>query len=81
MSHMQSTSKSTFHWQDSKYLIEFADKLDDLCVIFKTGSRMVLCAPLVHTLNKTNCVTKMMVHNLICYIFICVGMHTALANS
>ena len=67
---MQCTSKSTFHWQDTKYLIEFADKLEDLCVILKTGSRMGLCAPLVHTLNKSNCVTKMLVHNLICYIFI-----------
>ena len=78
---MQFTSNSIFHWQDTKYLIEFADKLQHLCVIFKTGLRMGLCAPLLHTLNESNCVTKMLVHNLICYIFICADIKLLLIHN
>lgn len=66
---MKISPQSTFHWQDLEPLLEFGGRIESLIKRFHAGNMMASCVPLVHTLNRTNCIDgKIMVHNLLCYI-------------
>ena len=63
---MKISYQSKFHWQDLEPLLEFGGRIESLIKRFHVGNMMASCVPLVHTLNRTNCIDgKIMVHNLL----------------
>ena len=59
------TKRTKFHWKDLKHVINFVDNLKEIAQRMNAGFWMGLIRPIVHTLNKTNCVHKALVKSLI----------------
>ena len=59
-------SKCTkFHRKGLNHVINFVDNLTEIAQHMNAGFWMGLIRPMVHTLNKTNCVHKALVKSLI----------------
>ena len=54
-----------FHLKDLKHAINFVDNLTEIAQRMNVGFWMGLIRPMVHTLNKANCVHKALVKSLI----------------
>ena len=65
MNDLYVTKRTKFHWKDLKHVINFVDNLTEIAQRMNAGFSMGLIRPMVHTLNKTNCVHKMLVKSLI----------------
>ena len=65
MNDLYVTKRTKFHWKDMKHVINFVDNLTEIAQRMNAGFRMGLIIPMVHTLNKTNCVHKTLVQSLI----------------
>ena len=61
MNDLYVTKRTKFHWKDLKHVINFVDNLTEIAQRMNVGFWMGLIRPMVHTLNKTNCVHKMLV--------------------
>src|SRR3990170_3541829 len=59
------TKCTKFHWKDLKHVINFVDNLTEIAQCMNARFWMGLIIPMVHTLNKTNCVYKTLVQSLI----------------
>ena len=65
MNDLYVTKRTKFHWKDLKHAINFVDNLTEIPQRMNAGFWMGLIRPMVHTLNKTNCVHKTLVKSLI----------------
>ena len=65
MNDLYVTKRTKFHWKDLKHVINFVDNLREIAQGMNAGFWMGLIRPMVHTLNKTNCVHKTLVKSLI----------------
>lgn len=65
MNDLYVTKRTKFHWKDLKHVINFVDNLTEIAQRMNAGFWMGLIRPMVHTLNKTNCVHKALVKSLI----------------
>ena len=65
MNDLYVTKRTKFHWKDLKHVINFVDNLTEIAQRMNAGFWMGLIRPMVHTLNKTNCVHKTLVKSLI----------------
>ena len=65
MNDLYVTKRTKFHWKDLKHVINFVDNLTEMAQHMSAGFWMGLIRPMVHTLNKTNCVHKTLVKSLI----------------
>ena len=61
MNDLYVTKRTKFHWKDLKHVINFVDNLTEIAHRMNAGFWMGLIRPMVHTLNKTNCVHKAVV--------------------
>ena len=48
--------------------LHFIDRLEVLVGRFNVGRPRGICVPLLHSLNRSNCVEKLMVRAIFCYI-------------
>ena len=55
-------------WGDIHKFLHFIDRLEVLVGRFNGGKPRGICVPLLHSLNKSNCVVKLMVRAVFCYI-------------
>ena len=55
-------------WDDIHKFLHFIDRLEVLVGCFNGGRPRGICVPLLHTLNRSNCVEKLMVQAVFCYI-------------
>jgi hypothetical protein len=53
---------------DIHQFLHFIDHLEVLVGHFNGGRPRGICVPLVHTLNRSNCVKKLMVRAVFCYM-------------
>ena len=61
------TPASKFHWKDLKHIIKFVGRLDSLTKRFHAGGQVGICVPVVHTLDRMNCIIhKNKVQSLLC---------------
>lgn len=58
MNDLYVTKRTKFHWKDLKHVINFVDNLTEIAQCMNAGFWMGLIRPMVHTLNKINCVQK-----------------------
>ena len=65
MNDLYVTKRTKFHWKDLKHVINFVDNLTEIAQRMNAGFWVGLIIPMVHTLNKINCVHKMLVKSLI----------------
>ena len=65
MNDLYITKRTKFHWKDLKHVINFVDNVTEIAQRMNAGFWMGLIIPMVHTLNKTNCVHKTLVQSLI----------------
>ena len=65
MNDLYVTKCTKFDWKDLKHVINFVDNLREIAHRMNAGFWMGLIRPMVHTLNKTNCVHKTLVKSLI----------------
>ena len=65
MNDLYVTKRTKFHWKDLKHVINFVDNLTEIAQRMNAGFWMGLIRPMVHTLNKTNCVHRTLVKSLI----------------
>ena len=65
MNNLYVTKRTKFHWKDLKHVINSVDNLTEIAQRMNAGFWMGLIRPMVHTLNKTNCVHKTLVKSLI----------------
>ena len=65
MNDLYVTKRTKFHWMDLKHVINFVDNLTEIAHHMNAGFWMGLIRSMVHTLNKINCMHKMMVKSLI----------------
>ena len=65
MKNLYVTKHTKFHAKDLKHVINFVDNLTEIAQRMNAGFWMGLIRPMVHTLNKSNCVHKMLVESLI----------------
>ena len=65
MNDLNVTKRTKFHWKDLKHVINFVDNLTEIEQRMNAGFWMGLIRPMVHTLNKTNCVHKALVKSVI----------------
>ena len=65
MNDLYVTKRAKFHSKDLKHVINFVDNLTEIAHRMDAGFWMGLIRPMVHTLNKTNCVHKTLVKSLI----------------
>ena len=65
MNDLYVTKRTKYHGKDLKHVINFVDNLIEIAQRMNAGFWMRLIRPMVHTLNKTNCVHKALVKNLI----------------
>ena len=54
---------------DIHKFLHFIDRLEVLVGRFNGGRPRGICVPLLHSLNRSNCVEKLMVRAIFCYIF------------
>ena len=62
------TDGTEVDWDDIHQFLHFIDRLEDLVGHFNGGRPHGICVPLVHTLNRSNCVKKLKVRAVFCYI-------------
>ena len=62
------TDGTEVDWNDIHHILHFIDRLEDLVGHFNGGRPRGICVPLVHTLNRSNCVKKLMVRVVFSYI-------------
>ena len=55
------TDGTEVHWDDIHKFLHFIDRLEVLVGRFNGGRPCGICVPLVHKLNRSNCVKKLMV--------------------
>ena len=55
-------------WDDIHKFLHFIDRLEVLVGHFNGGRPRGICVPLLHTLNMSNYVEKLMVQAVFCYI-------------
>ena len=55
-------------WDDIHKFLLFIDRLEVLMGRFNGGRPHGICVPLLHSLNRSNCVKKLMVRAVFCYI-------------
>ena len=53
---------------DIHKFLHFIDHLEVLVARFNGGRPHGICVPLLHSLNRSNCVAKLMVRAVFCYI-------------
>ena len=56
-------------WDDIHKFLHFIDHLEVLVGRFNGGRPCGICVPLLHSLNRSNCVKKLMVQAVFCYIW------------
>ncbi len=59
------TKRTKFHWKYLKHVMNFVENLTEIAQCTNARFWMGLIRPMVHTLNKTNCVHKMLAKSLI----------------
>ena len=62
------TDGTEVDWDDIHKLLHFIDRLEVLVGRFNGGRPRGICVPLLHSLNRSNCVEKLMVRVVFCYI-------------
>ena len=62
------TDGTKVDWIDIRKLLHFIDRLEVLVGHFNGGRPHGICVPLLHSLNRSNCVKKLMVQVVFCYI-------------
>ena len=62
------TDGTEVDWDDIHLFLHFIDRLEVLVGRFNGGRPRGICVPLLHSLNKSNCVEKLMVRVVFCYI-------------
>ena len=65
MNDLYVTKRTKFHLKDLKHVINFVDNLTEIAQRMSARFWMGLVIPMVHTLNKTNCMHKTLVKSLI----------------
>ena len=63
------TDGTEVNWDDIHKFLHFIDRLEVLVGHFNGGRTRGICVPLLHTLNRSNCVEKLIVRAIFCYIF------------
>ena len=62
------TDGTEVDWIDIHKFLHFIDRLEVLVGRFNGGRPCGICVPLLHSLNRSNCVEKLMVRAIFCYI-------------
>ena len=62
------TDGTEVDWDDIHKFLHFIDRIEVLVGHFNGGRPRGICVPLLHTLNRSNCVEKLMVRAAFCYI-------------
>ena len=62
------TDGTKVDWDDIHKFLHFIDHLEVLVGRFNGGRPRGICVPLLHSLNRSNCVEKLMVRAVFCYI-------------
>jgi hypothetical protein len=62
------TNGTEVDWDDIHQFLHFIDHLEVLVGRLNDGRPRGICVPLVHTLHRSNCVKKLMVRAVFCYI-------------
>ena len=62
------TDGTEVDWDDIHKFLHFIDRLEVLVGCFNGGRPCGICVPLLHSLNRSNCVEKLMVRVVFCYI-------------
>ena len=63
------TDGTEVDWVDIHKFLHFIDRLEVLVAHFNGGRPCGICVPLLHSLNRSNCVEKLMVRAVFCYIW------------
>ena len=56
------------YWDGIQKFLHFIDRLEVLVGRFNGGRPRGICVPLLHSLNMSNCIEKLMVRAVFCYI-------------
>ena len=62
------TDGTKVDWDDIRLFLHFIDRLEVLVGRFNGGRPRGICVPLLHSLKRSNCVEKLMVRAVFCYI-------------
>ena len=62
------TDGTELDWDDIHKFLHFIDRLEVLVGRFNGGRPCGICVPLLQLLNRSNCVEKLMVRAVFCYI-------------
>ena len=62
------TDGTEVDWDDIHKFLHFIDRLEVLVGCFNGGRSCGICVPLLHSLNRSKCVEKLMVRAVFCYI-------------
>ena len=62
------TDGTEVDWDDMHKFLHFIDRLEVLVGRFNGGKPRGICVPLLHSLNRSNCVEKLMVRAVLYYI-------------
>ena len=62
------TNGTEVDWIDIHKFLHFIDRLEVLVGRFNGGRPRGICVPVLHSLNRSNCVEKLMVRAVFCYI-------------
>ena len=62
------TDGTEVNWDDIHKFLHFIDRLEVLVGCFNGARPRGICVPLLHSLNRSNCVEKLMVRDVFCYI-------------
>ena len=61
------TNGTEVDWDDIHKSLHFIDRLEVLVERLNGGRPRAICVPLLHSLNRSNCVEKLMVRAVFCY--------------
>ena len=62
------THGTEVYLDDIHKFLHFIDRLEVLVGLLNGGRPRGICVPLLHSLNRSNCVEKLMVRAVFCYI-------------
>ena len=62
------TDGTEVDWDDIHKFLKFINRLEVLVGLFNGGRPCGICVPPLHSLNGSNCVEKLMVRAVFCYI-------------
>ena len=62
------TDGTKVDWDGIHKFLHFIDRLEVLVGRFNGGRPCGICVPLLHPLNRSNCVEKLMVRAVFCYM-------------